>query len=501
MPRRPSTTTYDVLTTAEGWHGPTLALARLLATRFGLDAELVGRQLASGESVVVVEGVSGDKADEVADNLTRIGVTPSRRTTTASGMIYLEDFGDEPPIPGPWTAPAPERKLVRADETAAPALPAPSAELVPAPEPARAPEPSSGWGAVLGSGAGPALPATPRLDFSVGDGAEDAFEDLLSMSAPNATPRSTALGLPAIGHRSGAGVTSREELRLKLAEPAAPEPQPAPRPAPGAAELRRPAPAPPEPAPPKPARRPPAKEPRSGKRAPARPAPASRPRRTPAGALIAGLLVPGGGQAYNGQTGAALLTAVLAPLVIPWFYGAARAYDAEKAGKVPPSEGLSGVAGALVHGIIVFGVWFGLVVGGQVVVHRLTAQAEAEAHAVKMEAMVKGRGEAAIAVSKALYRADREREALEARIIKNSGLKPGEVGFGLSPSERARRAQQLVATGKAAYGRGDYVACQSIMQEAIALDRTNKEAWTWSVNARQKLAEDNRDGDAPPPSP
>lgn len=506
MPRR-AATSYDVLTTADGWHGPVAALARLLAARFGLDADLTARQLGQGEAIVVVEGVTGERADEVAETLTRIGVTPSRRTTSASGMIYLEDFGDEPPIPRPFSAPAPERPIVRMEPE--PHTPVPDAATS---TPDAQPPPSDGWGAVLKTGSGPALPPRPSVapdDFKVLDTAE-GFEDLLAMGTPTAPPRSTALGLPAIGHRSGAGARAPEDVRLRLPEPTvaprpaegpapevlrapAPPPAPAPRPTPDA----RRAPAPPGPAPtpaPRPAPRPRTEPTRRG-----RPEAAAAPPPTPTGALIAGLLIPGGGQAYMGQTGRALLVAVLAPLVIPWFYGAIRAWEAQKAGEAPSTERLSGVAGAVVHGVIVFGVWFGLVIGAQIIVHRLADQAEARERSARIEAMVKGRGEAAVQISRALYRADRERAAVESRLIKDGGLKPGDPGFGMTPGERARRAQQLVAQGKAACGRRDYIACQALMQEALSFDRSNKEAWSWSVVARQKLAEDNRDGDAPPP--
>lgn len=63
------------------------------------------------------------------------------------------------------------------------------------------------------------------------------------------------------------------------------------------------------------------------RQAPARPAPraqappASARPHSPGLAAAAGALVPGAGQAYNGQPGKALLVLLTAPLVLPWALG------------------------------------------------------------------------------------------------------------------------------------------------------------------------------------
>ena len=80
-------------------------------------------------------------------------------------------------------------------------------------------------------------------------------------------------------------------------------------------------------------------------------------------ALIAGLLVPGAGQAYNGQVLAAFGLLLISPLLVPWIWGAIAAH--RRAQTIAEQGGRDGRGGPW---WIVLQLWLQLVVVGAVVV-------------------------------------------------------------------------------------------------------------------------------------
>ncbi len=421
MARSSAPTRFDVLASPEGWTGSPQALARLLAARFQVDAELSVRLLGQGEPVVIAHEVGEDEADDLADILTRIGVTPVRRATSASGMNHLDRI-DEPPIPAPApvdSSPPPPSPPLHA-ERSAPDLFF-GMDATPPPPGARSSD--NAWSAVLPSAAAaaapvapqaapalPGLPAAPRFSFS-----DASADDLLELPV---APRGTLPGLPALGR------------------PTSPPPA-----APRAPFL------PPEPRQPEP-RQPAARHPDPSPRRPEAP-----PRRRPEPAAAAA--------PPPAPRNATLLTlAITLPLL--------------------------------------------LLIGGIVAWALLNRSPEVDPQArAQLEATLQARGEAGVTVSRGLYRATREVEGAAQQAPAPGELKPGDPGYGLTPNERRRRSLQLLTEGRAACGSRDYIACQSLLEEATALDRSNKEAWSLLVTARQRITREQQDApdeDEAPPS-
>jgi hypothetical protein len=92
------------------------------------------------------------------------------------------------------------------------------------------------------------------------------------------------------------------------------------------------------------------------------------------------------------------------------------------------------------------------------------------------ERRLQARGAAEVEVSRALYRAGREQEEAKAPNKQDN------------PVELRRRALQLLGEGRNACATGDFVLCQRLAEEAIALDATNKDAWGLVVKAREQIS-------------
>jgi hypothetical protein len=566
-----------VCASQEGWQGSVQDLARLLGTRFGLDAEPLFTTLVAGGEVILAEGVSPEDAQYLCDVLSRMGIrgiarapaapvvaataapsrpdvqdtildargvgrAPSRDATTVGRDVRPTFEADhrsvnlshsDLPIRGAarpqetlqWTqsqqyeleqlaasdvarrAATPHRSPGSIDESLpaearhvvdAPATP-PVREAIPeefdeafgevwsslladpepgapARDPTRLPLASAkpaGWATVLGESLTD-VPATapPSHPPSL----EDALEDRTSkweisfeaVDLDEEFSKSADDLLRELGDSVDVMRVSTEEL-LRATDIDEPPPP--------AFEVSR------------------APEPVALARAMSTPRaiPARNPTDGPHHkAWLSGLLsavVPGAGQVYNGQVGKGLLFGLASIVVVPWLLSVVDAVTIGKhisAGRLRPRNAGRPVFVAIFCLVVGPSLALAAYQGGAAIAGRLAQPGSllADPDADRNEA-IQARGAATIEIERAMYRADRARAEVEAELERNQTPMPGHPAYGLTERERARRASTMISRAQAACDSKDAGGCLRLVNEALALDPSNKLGWSLLVRARK----------------
>ncbi|MBH25377.1 MAG: hypothetical protein CMH57_13180 [Myxococcales bacterium] len=201
------------------------------------------------------------------------------------------------------------------------------------------------------------------------------------------------------------------------------------------------------------------------------------------------LVMPGMGQVFNGQVLKGLLFGTTVWLVVPWVWSVWDAWSVAASPESPPPTrpfgwrlGRAALYAVVWAPITVFVCWqmaLGLT--------RASTPEISEAELKRAESVLIARGEAGVVFARALYRGERQAREQEEELERSGSPKPGDPAYGLSPLERSRKARGLVLKGQAACGREAFGACRDFMEEALKLDPSNKDAWSFLVLARQRL--------------
>lgn len=210
---------------------------------------------------------------------------------------------------------------------------------------------------------------------------------------------------------------------------------------------------------------------------------------------VSGLLsavVPGAGQVYNGQVGKGLMFGVASVLLIPWLLSVVDAVTVGRhiaAGRLRPPHAGRPVVVAIFCLIVgpALG-WFAHQAGEAIAArldHGIAAPYDTND---ARDSAVQARGAATIEIERAFYRADRTRQAMEEELERSRVPLPGHPAYGLSARERARRATVMLSQAQEACDSKDTGGCLRLVNEAVALDPTNKLGWSLLVRVRKRQA-------------
>ncbi len=209
-------------------------------------------------------------------------------------------------------------------------------------------------------------------------------------------------------------------------------------------------------------------------------------------AWVSGLLsalVPGAGQVYNGQVGKGLLFGIASVAVIPWLLSVVDAVTIGKhisAGRLRPRNAGRPVFVAIF--CVVVGPVLGLAAyqGGTALAGILASPSGLAGDPDRdRNQAIRARGAAAIEIERAMYRADRTRSEMETELERSRVPLPGHPAYGLNARERSRRASVMISRAQAACDSKDAGSCLRLVNEALALDPTNKLGWSLLVRARK----------------
>lgn len=207
---------------------------------------------------------------------------------------------------------------------------------------------------------------------------------------------------------------------------------------------------------------------------------------------LGGLLsafVPGAGQVYNGQVGKALLFGFGSVLILPWLLSVVDAVTVGRhiaAGRLrPPNSGRPVFVAVFCIIAAPALALFAHQAGGAIAKRVQSGSSLSTDEDDARNAAIVARGAAAIEIERAFYHSDESRRQVEAELKRSGAPMPGHPAYGLTPRERSRRASTTLSKAQEACDSKDQRQCMRLLNEALALDPTNKLGWSLLVQARK----------------